>query len=258
MIFKQRLLPLATFCLTLFGRAPVEAENRAAFNATIDPSVVESLTAETPPAHTAPNDRLANLHWDTAAIEDRGAGKAYDGSLSVNLEPRYSYDTGHGTIMTVLHFDGEATFAGGRQFKIEQDNVGIFFARALYGREAQIIKFLLPAMFSDGKTGQRSWGILSFNCDSGLTTCGAPKLVFSETVERHGRAVIGPAAGLRSHALPIKQNAIVQSSTLVAGCCLNVETGSCRCRPNPPCPLACSHWEPNTCFDCEEVFLCNC
>jgi len=240
--------------------APVAGQPRDVFNGATDPSVIDKLTAATPPSHTAPYSG-GSLKWENVAIEDRGAGKVYEkAAIAINFAPKFSYESGPDMIMTVLGFNGTATFAAGRAFKIEQDNVGPFFARALFGREERVVKFLLPSMFTNLKSGQHSFGILAFDCETELTSCAAPRLVFSSLLEKHDRSVLGPAAGLKAReiSVSVSESNATQKTTLTAGCCLNAETGSCRCKPAPPCPLACEHFYPDTCFDCLEAFLCNC
>lgn len=200
-------------------------------------------------------NQTSELRWSDLTLEDRGQDLRYATSqLSLSITLKQSYEATSASVMTLVDFHGTLTLVGGPTFAVEHDNAGTFFARALYVRSDQTVKYLLPASLLAPKSKLRSAVIFSFSCDPELSACTPPQLVFSSVLKSLGRAAVGVQGG-ETQRMVAEGEPQPESG---AACCVNQENGSCRCILKLPCPQNCSYYIPSACLDCLEAFLCNC
>jgi len=241
------------------AQTPAASDPRATFSSSVATTSVAPILNATPIAEVP---ETSTLSWSNASfVEDRkGYGLT---NLEISFETAVSYDSSPNTVMALLSFKGSATFEGGRKFTIEQDNVGAYFARALFVREQGVIKFLLPAMFVGGtghQPGQTFNSVLVFQCDSDFQTCNPPHSAFSKQLKMHGRTTIAQQVGLKARDIGNNTSAsATQKPLLVAGCCYGVHTGRSKCALSAnACTASCDTWAAGYCEECCDAFTCDC
>jgi hypothetical protein len=189
------------------------AGSTAAFSSTVDHRVIEIIALATPITQIDLAIEPASLRWTDVEILDRQASRAFERcNVAIDFKPRYSYDSMPETVMTNLEFSGMASFSDGRRLRIDQDNAGAFFARALFVRETRRVKFLLPATFTNQETTASTYGNLAFECNAVLSDCDSPRLVFSKGVDRKSGWSMG-LPGVTESVIPFPNESSEASSS---------------------------------------------
>lgn len=258
--------PSALAALLLFATSDIAAARpEPTFRASAPPLAVTCLTSPSPLAKCGATGSKAvsvAFEWGFAAVDVRAARADGPDSrtltasrLVLEVRPQLAYDATSGSVMSMLSFQGQVDFQGGeRHFAIEQDNVGSLFARSLFVQSEGELRFLLPAMFVEDESGARSFGVISFRCDSELSSCESLRVSLADYLASHGRQRFG-FPGVSSDPTASGDSEMPQEP-LEPACCFNTYTGSCHCQIAACLNQLCTERLP-MCQDCD-AFLCNC